>query len=307
MKTVQLISLIARVALMVTMGLGLVFWLAQLFVWSGLLVLLAQIGFANFHEGFGFLGVLGLLILGIVALFTRGNRRLGVGGILYTFLVPTLGLTQALILVGNLHWLIQAVHLLVGIGAMVLLRMIEKRYLNLKLKEQGAPSAERLGKPYPPIVARLVRLGTAAHVALYRLTGGTIGGRIQHMPVLLLTTIGRKSGKQRTTPLVYLADGDDVVVVASNGGQGKLPNWWLNIRESKQAQIEIGRKHLHIRVQEAHSEERQRIWVRVLAYGAGHKTYQERTSYPLPLVIFHPIEESSVSQKTMEKGVSISG
>ncbi len=297
MRMVRLISLIARMALVVTMGLGLVFWLAQLFAWSGILVFLAQIGFANIHEGFGSIGVLGLLILGIVALFARGGRLSGVGSILYAFLVPALGLTQALILVGNLHWLIQAVHLLVGIGAMILLRMLEKRYFSLKLQEQGATSAENLGKPYPPLVARLAHLGTAAHVALYRLTGGAIGGRIQHMPVLLLTTTGRKSGKQHTTPLVYLADGDEVVVVASNGGQGKLPNWWLNTRESKHAQIEIRRKHLHVRVEEAHSEERQRLWARVLAYGAGHEAYQEQTPYPLPLVIFHPIEESSVSPK----------
>jgi deazaflavin-dependent oxidoreductase (nitroreductase family) len=100
----------------------------------------------------------------------------------------------------------------------------------------------------------------------------------------------RKSGKQHTTPLVYLADGDSFVVVASNGGQAKLPNWWLNLRESKQAQIELGRKHLRVRVQEANPEERQRLWPRVVAYRAGHEKYQERTPYPLPLVIFHPEE-----------------
>jgi deazaflavin-dependent oxidoreductase (nitroreductase family) len=133
------------------------------------------------------------------------------------------------------------------------------------------------------------------------MTGGAIGGYAQHMPVLLLTTIGRKSGKQHTTPLVYLEDGDDCVVVASNGGQGKLPNWWLNIRESKQTQIEIGRKHLNVRVREANPEERQQLWRRVVAYGAGHEKYQERTPYPLPLVIFHPIEEFRVSPKIMDK------
>ncbi len=133
MKAVRLISLIARVALMVTMGLGLLFWIAQMFVWSGLLAILAQIDFTSTHEGFGTIGVLGLLILGSVAVFTRGIRLLGAGSMLYALLVPALGLTQSLILVGNLHWLIQALHLLVGIGAMVLLRRIEKRYQRLKL------------------------------------------------------------------------------------------------------------------------------------------------------------------------------
>jgi hypothetical protein len=76
MKTIPLISLIARVALMVTLGLGLLFWIAQLFVWIGLLIFLAQIGFPDIHEGFGTIGVLGLLILGSAAVFTKGSRPL---------------------------------------------------------------------------------------------------------------------------------------------------------------------------------------------------------------------------------------
>jgi len=290
MKTVRLISLIARVALMVTLALGLVFWTAQLFGWIGLLVFLAQIGFPGIHEAFGTIGVLGLFILGGVAVFTKGSRWLGVGSILYTFLVPAFGMTQTLIMVGNLHWLIQTAHLLLGIGAMVLILRIEKRYRRLKLKEHGGTSEKLLGKPYPPIVARLARAAIAAHVALYRLSGGTIGGQARHMPVLLLTTIGRKSGKQHTTALVYMPDGNAFVVVASNGGQAKLPNWWLNLRQSKQASIEVGRKQLRVSIQEANPEERQRLWPRVIAYRAGHETYQERTPYPLPLVILHPEE-----------------
>lgn len=209
---------------------------------------------------------------------------------IYALLVPAFGLTQSMILVGPLHWLIQAAHLLVGIGAMVLVLRIEKRYRQLKQREQGVTRDQSQGRPYPPLVARIARLATAAHVALYRLTGGTIGGRAQHMPVLLLTSTGRKSGREYTTPLVYLADGDNYVVVASNGGQAKLPNWWVNIRESKQACIELGRKPLRVQVQEANPEERQRLWPRVIAYRAGHEKYQERTPYPLPLVILHPAE-----------------
>lgn len=287
MRTIRLISLLARVALMITLGLGLVFWLAQLFLWDGLLVLLAQIGFPSIHEWFGTLGVLGLLILGSVAVFTKGSRLLGAGSMLYALLVPAFGLTQTLLLVNDLHWVIRLAHLLVGIGAMMLVLRIEKRYRYLKLKEQEVISEKPLGKPYPPLVARLARLATATHVALYRLTGGAIGGRAQHMPVLLLTTTGRKSGEHHTTPLVYLADGDCVVVIASNGGQAKLPNWWLNLRDNKQAQIRMGSKRLQVRVHQASPEERQRLWPRVLAYRAGHEKYQERTPYPLPLVIFH--------------------
>ncbi len=317
MKMIRLISVISRLALMITMVLGLAFWLAQALAWGGLLILLANIGFPNTHEWFGTLGVLGLLILGIVALSTRGSRFMGAGSILYALLVPIFGMTQTLILEGNLHWLIRVMHLLVGIGAMMLALSIEKRSQQLKLKpteqgttntlpqglvgrlavltnnatkEQGRTSTQLQGRPYPPLVAILARSAIAAHVALYRLSGGKVGGHTQHMPVLLLTTIGRKSGKPHTTPLVYLPDGEDFVVVASNGGQAKLPNWWLNVRKRKQAQIEVGRRRLRVSAQEASGEERQRLWSRVVAYHAGHEAYQERTPYPLPLIILRPVQ-----------------
>jgi deazaflavin-dependent oxidoreductase (nitroreductase family) len=109
------------------------------------------------------------------------------------------------------------------------------------------------------------------------------------MPVLLLTTIGRKTGKHHTTPLVYFADGEDFVVVASNGGQGKLPNWCLNMRQNKQAHIEIGKKQLRVNAQEADPEERQRLWPHAVAGFSGYAQYQHRTPYPIPLVIFHPM------------------
>lgn len=135
MKTIHLISLVARVALLVTLGLGLLFWIGELFVWGGLLVFLAGIGFPGIHEGFGTLGVLGLFILGSVAVFTKGSRLLGAGSMIYALLVPAFGLTQSLILVGNLHWLIQVAHLLLGIGAMMLVLRIEKRSRQLKQHE----------------------------------------------------------------------------------------------------------------------------------------------------------------------------
>jgi deazaflavin-dependent oxidoreductase (nitroreductase family) len=315
MNIIRLISLTARIALMIALVLGVIFWIAQLLTWDSLLVLLAEIGFPNTHEWLATIGVLGLLILGIVALFTRGSRLIGAGGIFYAFLVPVFGMTQTLILEGDLHWLIRAAHLLVGIGAMYLARGIEKRsqqprlqikgqeatstqsqglvgrlavLMNNTTKEQRTTGAQPEGRSYSPFVARLARSAVAAHVALYRLSSGKLGGHAQHMPILLLTTIGRKSGKPHTTALVYLPDGEDFVVVASNGGQARLPNWWLNIRKSKQAQIEVGRRQLHVSVREATGEERQRLWSCLIAYRAGHEAYQERTPYPLPLVVLHP-------------------
>jgi hypothetical protein len=132
MRAVHIISLIARVALMVTMALGLLFWIAQISFLSMLLNILVQIGFTSIHELFGLTGVLALLVLGTVAVSTSGIRLLGVGSMVYAVMVPVFGLTQSMILVGNLHWLIQAAHLLVGIGAMALAQLIDKRHQHLR-------------------------------------------------------------------------------------------------------------------------------------------------------------------------------
>lgn len=290
MRTIHLISLIARVFLMITLGLGLVFWIAQLFGWIGLLVFLARIGFPGIHEMLGSIGVLGLFILGSVAVFIKGSRRLSVVGIIYALVVPAFGITQTLILPGSLHWLVQIVHLLLGIGAMMLILRIEKRYRAFKQQERRETLVQPQGKPYSPLVARLARLGTTGHVVLYRLSGGKLGGAILGLPVLLLTTIGRKSGKQHTTPVAYFPNGDGYMIVASNQGQGKLPNWWLNIRESNQAQIEIEKKRMLVSARQTSPEERQRLWPSVVARLSNYERYQQSTSYPIPLILLHPEE-----------------
>ena len=91
--------------------------------------------------------------------------------------------------------------------------------------------------PAPPPVpppgspgARLWNLATRLHVGAYRLTGGRLGGRIAGGPVLLLNHVGRRSGRRRVTPLLYLEDGDDLVLVGSRGGSDAPPAWWLNLQ-----------------------------------------------------------------------------
>jgi len=114
---------------MATLVLGLLFWIAQ-------------ISLISFHMLFGLIGVLSLLVLGTVAVFTRGIRLLGAGSMVYAFIVPAFGLTQSLILVGNLHWLIQTAHLLVGIGAMALVQVISTRYRRLKRAASNAAEVQ---------------------------------------------------------------------------------------------------------------------------------------------------------------------
>src|SRR3954447_11725774 len=92
------------------------------------------------------------------------------------------------------------------------------------------------------------------------MSGGRIGGRIKRAKVLLLHHRGRKSGKERVTPLLYLADGADLVVVASKGGTDKHPAWFHNLMASPETTVEVGRDKRRVRAHAAGDEERDRLW-----------------------------------------------
>ncbi len=132
---------------------------------------------------------------------------------------------------------------------------------------------------------RLTRAGGAAHACLYRASGGRLGGRLGRAPVLLLTTTGRASGRPRTTPLNYLRDGDDLVVVASFGGSDTHPDWYLNLRRRPLVEVQIGGERQPREARPATPEERARLWPRVVEMYPGYARYQERTSRLIPLVI----------------------
>lgn len=137
MKMVRITSLIARSAFMAAMVFGLLFWIAQIPGLSMFLRLLLQIRVTGIHEVLGIIGAFTFFLLALIAAWTRKLRPLGVLSIVYALLVVAFGLTQSRLLVGNLHWLIQIVHLLVGIGAMYLALGIERRYRSLKQSAAG--------------------------------------------------------------------------------------------------------------------------------------------------------------------------
>jgi F420H(2)-dependent quinone reductase len=126
------------------------------------------------------------------------------------------------------------------------------------------------------------------HAALYRLTGGRLGGRMKQAPVLLLTAEGRKSGKRRTTPLLYGRDGDNVVVIASKGGDPKHPAWYLNLRDAE-AEILIGRERRRVRARDAEGEERERLWRQMVEVWPDYAEYQKKTTRQIPVVVLEPI------------------
>ena len=127
-----------------------------------------------------------------------------------------------------------------------------------------------------------------AHTAVYRATGGKVAGRVFKSPVLLLTTTGRKSGMERTTPLLYLEDDEDLVVVASNGGAAKHPAWWLNLKANPEATVEIGDRKLRVRAQRTSPEEKERLWPKLVAMYSSYEDYQKKTEREIPVVVLRP-------------------
>ncbi|QIN79703.1 nitroreductase family deazaflavin-dependent oxidoreductase [Rubrobacter marinus] len=153
----------------------------------------------------------------------------------------------------------------------------------------------RRGRAYGRPVARAQRAATSLHTSLYRATGGRLGGRLAGGPVLLLTTKGRKSGRERTVPLLYLPDGEDLVLVASNGGTAAHPMWLLNLRAQPAATVEVGEKSLRVRAREASPGEKERLWPRLVEMYGGYESYQQKTDRPIPVVILHPANDERPS------------
>jgi F420H(2)-dependent quinone reductase len=123
------------------------------------------------------------------------------------------------------------------------------------------------------------------HKRVYRLTGGKIGGRIGKLPVLLLTTIGRKSGKRRTQPLAYTRAGDGYAVIASKGGAAQHPFWYLNLRANPLVEVTVGRDTRKVRARDAEGEEREQLWRALADLYPGYDRYAQKTSRRIPVVV----------------------
>lgn len=145
------------------------------------------------------------------------------------------------------------------------------------------------GRPYGRASATAQRWATKLHASLFRATDGGVGGRLVGCPVLLLNTAGRKTGLRRTTPLLYLRDGDRYVTVASNGGTREHPAWWLNLEIHPEATVEVGGRKVRVRAQEAGPEERARLWPRLVGMYSSYEDYQRRTDREIPVVVLHPV------------------
>jgi deazaflavin-dependent oxidoreductase (nitroreductase family) len=130
---------------------------------------------------------------------------------------------------------------------------------------------------------------TGLNVWLYRRTNGRIGGAIGNIkPIALVDHVGAKSGIERTTPLVYTRDGDDVIIVGSQGGSPKTPSWVFNLRANPKTTIQIGSKKWAVVAHEATGEQRERLWPMVVDTYADFAVYQSRTKRKIPVIILTP-------------------
>ncbi len=127
------------------------------------------------------------------------------------------------------------------------------------------------------------------HGAVYRASRGLVGGRIQG-PVLLLTTGGRKTGRRRTTPLLYVSNGPGWAVIASYGGDPRHPQWWLNLKANPDAVVQIKSAKIAVRAREAFGEERDQLWLEFVSMYPGYMKYERRTNRRFPIAVLEPTE-----------------
>jgi deazaflavin-dependent oxidoreductase (nitroreductase family) len=140
-----------------------------------------------------------------------------------------------------------------------------------------------------PSMRPLTRWMTNAHVALYRATGGW--AQIPGYPTMLMTVRGRKSGKPRTVPLIYVRDGERFVIAAAYAGAETHPAWWSNLRAAGEAELLVNRERIRVRAQAAGSEERARLWPKLCAMYPYFTDYEGRTTREIPVVLLEPITD----------------
>ena len=132
------------------------------------------------------------------------------------------------------------------------------------------------------------KLITRTHIALYRRTGGRLGGRYRGSPVLLLTTTGRRSGQQRTMPLLYIVDGNSKVVVASYAGAEHHPAWYHNLLAHPEVTVQAGSSVQEMRAEVADPAEHARLWSPLVSMYPSYDDYQAKTDRQIPVVVLTP-------------------
>jgi deazaflavin-dependent oxidoreductase (nitroreductase family) len=135
----------------------------------------------------------------------------------------------------------------------------------------------------------LLRQAIGGHTTVYRATRGLIGHRVPGFaPMLLLDHVGARSGRLRTTPLVYGRDGDSLILVASKGGYPRNPAWFHNLMANPDTTVQVGSRLIPVHARRASAAERERLWALMVGVYGGYEDYRRRTEREIPLVVLEP-------------------
>ena len=155
--------------------------------------------------------------------------------------------------------------------------------------------AEQTPRPWTPAEERFgtlaVRVMSAVNTWIFRASGGRLGNRfLRGAPVCLLTTTGARSGTRRTTPLIYLADGPRVVLVASKGGMSHSPAWYHNLVKHPDCEVQVGADLRRMTARRASAAEKALLWPKLVAIYRDYDDYPARTTRDIPVLILTPKE-----------------
>lgn len=157
-----------------------------------------------------------------------------------------------------------------------------KSRLRIQTAKEGRHA---VSKPPPSALeARFITTWSRFHLWVYRRTGGRVLSHMRGRPTLLLTTTGRRTGAPRAVPLPYLADGDTMVVVGSNSGAQRHPDWVRNVMADPRVTVQLRAQSGPARADILEGAERTAMWERIRAEAPWYAGYQERTSRRIPLV-----------------------
>jgi F420H(2)-dependent quinone reductase len=135
------------------------------------------------------------------------------------------------------------------------------------------------------LLALLLKYFARAHIWVYRRTNGRLGAKLLWFPAALITTTGRKTGQQRTTPTLYLRDGDRVVLPASYGGRASHPGWYRNLQADPKVHIQIRGEHLDLIARDANDDERNLYWRKLIRIYPPYRGYRQAADRVIPLVV----------------------
>ncbi|MDH3681557.1 MAG: nitroreductase family deazaflavin-dependent oxidoreductase [Acidimicrobiia bacterium] len=144
---------------------------------------------------------------------------------------------------------------------------------------------------------QLARSMSAQHEFLYRFSGGWIGRRMGRMPVLLLTTVGRRTNRRRTTPLTYLKSDGELLIIASYGGDDRHPAWYLNLVANPEVEVTRGTHVQTMNARTLDQSEKAAVWDQIVATSPMYADYERRTDRDIPVVGLSPVNGEAIDRR----------